>query len=230
MKALLVLMFAVSLAMQANIAAARQGGVFTKLRQLPVVQRATEVWQGTSRDLATRIVAISILTASFCTIAGCGDEDRGYGEIEEITSEAILNSESSHEYIGQNIYLLSADGEPYLGYVLGSGYLGNRNSYYHLVKLMDGTEDIVSDERVGGVMIVGSPDIGLPVKIIGDRTDEIMTGIISSVYGVEKEQYSRHGTSYWELVAELYIVKLDSGEERFVPASSIVAWLNVSNW
>ena len=66
------LVFCIMFSMHSNAYAARQGGVLTKLRQLPVVQRVAEVWQGTSRGLAIKVVAFGIFTAASCGMMGCG--------------------------------------------------------------------------------------------------------------------------------------------------------------
>ena len=60
-----------------------------------------------------------------------------------------------------------------------------------------------------------------------------MTGIITATYGnryivKEWEGDRRRGkmVKRWEYSAKRYVVKLDSGEEVFVPVGSITAWLN----
>ena len=154
------------------------------------------------------------------------DDALSEGEIDKLNREAILQSGSDHDDIGKSVYLFGDDGEAYLGYVLGSGYFTGTHSFHHLVRLADGTEEIVHDERIGGTMILDSPDLGVPVEIIGDRTDDILTGVIKSAYGNIKKQYTHYGSAYWDPVAEWYVVRLDSGEERLVPVGSVVAWLN----
>ena len=223
MKVLLVLLFTVSPAMPDSSFAASHSGVLAKFRQLPVVQRAIEVWQGTGRSLARKTLVFGMLAVVTCGPIGCDHSDGP----EDISRKSILKEDGvRHVLENQNVYLFADDGGVYLGHVLG-GNDYDPGDWYFLVRLMDGTEEIVHEDQIGGQMIPDSPDLGAPVEIIGDTTDEILTGVVKSVYGNEQKQ---RGLNYWEVywvpVAEWYLVRLDSGEERLVPVGSIVAWLS----
>ena len=218
-----LVLFTVSPAMPDSSFAASRSGVLAKFRQLPVVQRAVEVWQGTGSSLARKALAFGMLAAVTCGQIGCS----GREEPENINRENILQEDYfRHSLEAQNVFLFADDGRVYLGHVLG-GNVYDPGDWYFVVRLTDGTEEIVHEDQIGGLMITDSSTIGAPVEIIGDTTDEILTGVVKSVYGNEKKQYNiDRSYSWWEYVAEWYLVRLDSGEERLVPAGSIVAWLN----
>ena len=162
MRALFIGMSLVScimFSMHSNVYAARQGGMLTKLRQLPVVQRVAEAWQGTGRGLAIKVVALTMLTASACGMMGCGGDDGALskGEIDELSREAILQSGSDHGPVGKSVYLFGDDGETYVGQVLGGGFFIGTHDFHYLVQLANGTEEIVHEEQIGGTMIPDSP-------------------------------------------------------------------------
>lgn len=137
--------------------------------------------------------------------------------------QAKLRSYSS-SLIHKDVYLISDDGRFYLGNVLHGRYY-QPGDWFFLVRRADGTEEVVHEDRIGGYILTSSPDIGAPVEIIGDKTDDILTGVIISAYGEKVKKYSLYGDPYYEPVAYMYLVRLDSWGERLVPAGSIVAWL-----
>lgn len=222
MKALFVgmsLVVFIMFSMHSSTFAAKQGGALTKLKQLPVVQRTGEALQGTGSSLMYKALAFSMLATATCGTMGCGgDNDPG-----QTRRATILHSGESHAYLGKNVYLFSDDGGAYLGHVLGA-YSRSNGDFIFLVQLTDGTEEIVHEGQIGGHMLAESPDIGAPVEIIGDKTDDILRGIIKSAYGDTERRYY-HNTTIYEPVAYWYLVRLDSGKERLVPVASIVAWL-----
>ena len=195
MKALFVLMFAVSLAMQASAVTARQGGVFAKFGQLPVVQRVAEVWQGTGHNLARKTLVLGMLIAAACAMPGCGN-DEGEGGVEVNSLRERMIADQGHFYSDKHIYFWTdASGNVERGYVLGYRYNGAGGSTF-LIQSLDGTEQIIDDEQISGHMFNDHPDVGKAVDLRGDKVDESMTGIITAVYGyfdsVEKWEGGRH--------------------------------------
>lgn len=229
----LLLLFAVSLSMQNSAFAAGRSGVLANFRQLPVVQRVGEVLQGTGSSLARKAVALGMLAAAACITIGCGEDS-----IDALTKEDMLENTNNH-YVGRHIYFVSSStGEYNVGYVLGV----SDDHRFFLVQLGNGTELTVSEHIIGGELLIGYPDVGAPVELVGKTSDEIVSGVITAAYGDYEKKRSYHKiktedsdysySRYYETVdgrvavAGGFVVKLDySGEEVFVPAGSIVAWL-----
>ena len=249
MKTLFVLMFAVSLATQASAVVATQGGVFTKFRQLPVVQRVAEVWQGTGRYLARNTLALGMLTFVACGgITGCGEDDVvkdvSMADCGESKDEIVLKPEKSmreimlanqdHYYSEKHIFFwIDGSGTMKRGRVIGYRWSSDADEYTFLVQSVDGSEEIIRYQQIAGKMFHSSPNNGRAVELQGDKVDERLTGIVTASYGYVKRWDEWEGNKWGGEMVErteakttYLVVKLDSGEEVFVPLGKILAWLD----
>ena len=149
----------------------------------------------------------------------------------------MLENTDNHYVGGTYTSRGSSTGEHQVGYVLGV----SDDHRFFLVQLTDGTDLTISEHVIGGELLVGYPDVGAPVELVGTSSDEILSGVIAAASG----DYEKIGRSYYEknrsddfysysyhisgdrmAVASGFVVRLDhSGEEVFVPVGSIVAWL-----
>ena len=235
MKTLLGLIFVASLILQDSAFAMGRSGVFAKFKQLPAVQRVGEVWQGTGRGLAHKALALGLLGLATCGTIGCGGDG-----IDGISRADMLENTNNY-YVGRHVYFVwSSTGEYKMGYVLGV----SDDHEFFLVQLEDGTELTVSEHVIGGELLVGHTDVGAPVELVGKTSNEILSGVITAAYGDYEEVGGVHqkiiedgedGYYYYYsyigddrvAVASGFVVRLDdSGEEVFVPAGNITAWLN----
>ena len=194
MKTLLLMMLAVSLAMQDSAFAAGRGGVFTKFKQLPVVQRLGEVVQGTSSRLAYKALAVGMLAAAACGMTGCGgdDVDNRMGREEPPCAETVLSEPVLSEreemlqgtklafYTYRHVYFFWGDkGEVERGYVIANSnesFSHDDNEWYaakYLVQLADGSEQIIRSKQIGGFMFRHSISVGEAVELLGDTTNEL---------------------------------------------------------
>lgn len=229
-------LFFIMLGMQGRAFAVGHGGMFTKIWQ-PVVRGATVYLRSTGNGLMHKTLTLVMLGLTFCGTMSCSRDDLSdddallneavqLSEVAPLSEREVMLQSGWHYYTWKHIYfLVNGSGEIDLGYVLGHERKSDTLVNLFLVQLTDKSELVVHKAQIGGEMLVGNPDVGAPVELVGERTDERLTGIITAAYGDYETEQLWEGTELTNQVVELYVVRLDSGEEAIVPKGSILTWL-----
>ena len=144
---LLAVLLAAVLGGDGSSFAAGKGGVVAKIRQLPPVHGVVEALQWTGGGLAYRVLAFGMLAAATCGTMGC-NRDTHY-DPSSLSREEMLNN-TSNDMVGKKVYLFNDEGNAYLADVLGGQFEGD---WFFLVRLEDGTEEIVRENQIAGEML-----------------------------------------------------------------------------